>query len=361
MGSQLIIPMIACTLGWLAGFAVLGRLRRCILSHTGDREECPSVSIIIPARNEEHRLEKLLRSLQLQKMQSLEMIVVDDGSTDRTAAIARELGATVLTSAPLPDGWRGKTWACQQGANAASADLLLFVDADVWFHPAALQSILQTYQSNPGALSILPYHVVHKLYEQLSAVFNLVMAGGIGAFTWPARVPDGLFGQMLLVDKSSYAAAGGHAAVRGKILENLWMATYFKKMNVPISCRIGADVCSMQMYPVGFRDLCSGWSKAFATGAAATALPVLLAIIIWLSAAISTASLLIRFPGVPTATLYCFFVIQIFILLRNLGSYRFYTAIFYPVPLLFFFLIFGRSILNRRRGVSWKGRVIHAD
>ena len=89
--------------------------------------------MIIPARNEAHNLPRLLESLASQSVQPREVIVVDDGSTDDTAEIARRHGAEVLVSKPLPEGWRGKPWACHQGAEAASGDLLCFVDADTCF------------------------------------------------------------------------------------------------------------------------------------------------------------------------------------------------------------------------------------
>ena len=141
--------LLLVTLGlWAAGFLLLGRLRRCSAARAAG---FASVSVIIPARNEEHNLPTLLRSLASQPAKPREIIVVDDGSTDRTAEIARQLGATVIASQPLPDGWRGKTWACHQGAQAATGELLLFLDADTWFEPDGLARILAGY--TPAALS----------------------------------------------------------------------------------------------------------------------------------------------------------------------------------------------------------------
>ena len=173
-----------------------------------------TLTIIIPARNEEHNLPVLLRSLNAQETRPAEVIVVDDGSTDRTATIARELGARVIASQqPLPEGWRGKTWACHQGAQAARGERLLFLDADTWFEPGGLDKILAAHVS--GAFSVGPYHVVHRPYEQLSLFFNINMTAG--------TVPGGLFGQMLLVDRDSYRTVGGHETVKGRILENFWL------------------------------------------------------------------------------------------------------------------------------------------
>jgi hypothetical protein len=134
------IILFAALLLWTSGFLLLRRLRRCALASAP--ASAPGVSIIIPARNEEHNLPRLLRSLAAQPVTPKEIMVVDDGSTDRTAELARQLGATVIPSQPLPDGWRGKTWACHQGANDSTSDRLLFVDADTWFEPDGLARIL---------------------------------------------------------------------------------------------------------------------------------------------------------------------------------------------------------------------------
>jgi 4,4'-diaponeurosporenoate glycosyltransferase len=201
---------------WAAGFLLLGRLRAC--ARSGAPHPAPSVSIIIPARNEEHNLPTLLRSLASQSVNPCQIIVVNDGSTDRTAELARQLGATVIASQPLPDGWRGKTWACHQGAKAATGDLLLFVDADTWFEPDGLRRVLASYVG--GACSVGPYHAVRKPYEHLSLFFNLNMTVG--------TVPHGLFGQMLLVDRESYRRVGGHETVKGRIPENVFLAGNFR-------------------------------------------------------------------------------------------------------------------------------------
>ncbi len=167
------------------------------------------LSIIIPARNEEFNLPTLLRSIASQSVTPREIIVVDDGSADHTSDVALRFGAKVVVPQPLPAGWRGKTWACHQGARAASGNLLMFLDADTWFEPDGLARVLAGYvvqhsrcpehqnrlkpelqtESDPalcGAFSVGPFHTVQKLYEELSLFFNLCMVVG--------TVPYGLFG-----------------------------------------------------------------------------------------------------------------------------------------------------------------------
>jgi 4,4'-diaponeurosporenoate glycosyltransferase len=151
MGMESIILFVALAL-WSTGFLLLGRLRPG--ARAGAAGSPPSLSVIIPARNEEHNLPTLLRSLHSQSLRPGEIIVVDDGSTDRTADTARQLGATVVPSRPLPEGWRGKTWACHQGAQSARGELLLFLDADTWFEPNGFDGVMSAYPG--GALSIGP-------------------------------------------------------------------------------------------------------------------------------------------------------------------------------------------------------------
>ena len=240
-----IILFVALAL-WLAGFLLLGRLRPC--ARAGATGPLLSVSVIIPARNEEHNLPALLRSLASQPVRPREVLVVDDSSTDRTAELARQLGATVIASKPLPDGWRGKTWACHQGAQAATSDVLLFVDADTWFEADGLAQTLSGYTG--GAFSVGPYHAVRKPYEQLSLFFNFNMVAG--------TVPRGLFGQMLLVDRESYRRVGGHQTVQGRILENFWLAGRFSAAGIPVRSVMGRGVFSFRMYPNGLRELIGG-------------------------------------------------------------------------------------------------------
>jgi 4,4'-diaponeurosporenoate glycosyltransferase len=307
------------------------------------------ISIIIPARNEEHNLPVLLRSIHAQAVRPLEVIVVDDGSTDRTAAVAREWGATVIASQPLPEGWRGKTWACHQGAQAARGELLLCLDADTWFEPDGLAKILARYSG--GALSVGPYHAVRESYEQLSLFFNLVMTAG--------TVPGGLFGQMLLVDRESYRRVGGHAAVQGRTLENFFLASLFREAGIPVCSVTGKGMLAFRMYPNGLRELVEGWTKGFASGAGATPKPRLLLIVAWMIGLMLPVVLL---PVTVWAwPVYALCAAHVAWVSRRVGAFRWYAAALYPVPLIFFFAVFTRSALRSGKQVTWKGRAIRAD
>lgn len=344
------ILLVITLLLWSSGFLLMGRLRK--RAEPGAARSAQTLSLIIPARNEEHNLPTLLRSLTSQAVLPREIIVVDDGSADRTAALAHELGATVLPSQPLPGGWRGKTWACHQGAEAASGDLLLFVDADAWFEPDGLSRILRCYTG--GAFSAGPYHAVSRPYEELSLFFNLNMMAG--------TVPDGLFGQMLLVDRESYRRAGGHQAVRGRVLENFWLASQFRAAGVPVRSVSGRGVFAFRMYPNGLRDLIEGWTKGFASGARQTPRGVLLLTVAWMTGLmLAPLGGLITGDWLPWGAACLLCSAQVGWLSRQIGAFRWHTALCYLVPLLFFFLLFTWSSMRSGRQVTWKGREIHAD
>lgn len=357
----------AALICWLAGFILLWRFSPCNeeSSLTDSSEAIHSeiterLCIIIPARNEELSLPRLLRTIREQAWQPAQVLVVDDDSTDQTADVARAGGATVISPGPLPEGWRGKTWACQRGAAATSAKHLLFLDADTWFEPDGLRRIMHTYLRQPGVLSVIPYHVVPTVGEQFSAFFNLVMASGIGAFTLPPRQPDGLCGQMLLIDRETYWSVGGHERVRGHVLENLHLATHLRASGVMLRCRSGRGSLCVRMYAGGLPELVKGWSKGFASGAGTTSALVMGLAIAWLSGAVMAASAAVEIHGVAAIIAYVLFCGQFHLMLRRAGSFRVLTALLYPIPLLFFFVVFAISLARSGRQVSWKGRAFRA-
>ncbi len=346
---MLILLLVTLAL-WAAGFRLRDRLRPCAATHRPDCQQ--NISIIIPARNEAHNLPALLRSLAAQPLKPGEIIVVDDGSTDRTAELARELGATVIASQPLPEGWRGKTWACHQGAQAATGELLLFVDADTWFEPEGLARILSGYAG--GACSVGPCHAVRKPYEQLSLFFNFNMTVG--------TVPSGLFGQMLLVDRESYRRVGGHQTVKGRILENFFLAGQFQAAGILVRSGTGRGMFSFRMYPNGLGELVAGWTKGFAAGAGQTPRGTLLLLVAWMiGLMLAPLGWLATGEALRWGAIYLLCAAQVGWFSRQVGDFHWFIALLYPVPLIFFFVIFAWSVARSGKQVTWKGREIRAD
>jgi 4,4'-diaponeurosporenoate glycosyltransferase len=310
------------------------------------------LSIIVPARNEAHNLPRLLSSLAAQSPAACEVIVVDDGSTDETSALARAGGARVIASAPLPAGWRGKTWACHQGSQAATGDALLFMDADTWMEPGGLAALLGAWQG--GALSALPYHAVRRPVEDLSMFFNVSMAAGV--------MPNGLAGQTLLVSKADYQRVGGHAMVRERVLENLRLAEIFRAAGIATRCLPGRGIVSLRMYPGGLGELIEGWTKGFASGAGRTPTGILILVVAWMVALMLPPLVLLLGGGwLPWLAAYMLCALQVAWLARALGSFHWTGMVFYPLPLVFFFGLFAWAATRSGRKVTWKGREIDAD
>jgi len=274
---------------WLLGFVFFFRIPVCKSGQVKNTAR-PTISIIVPARNEEANIPSLLRSLKGQVDENDEIVVIDDHSEDKTAVVAEKEGVRVIKSRKMPIGWTGKTWACHQGAQAANGKVFIFLDADTTIEDGGLDRIIGNYCEIGGVLSIQPYHRMHKLYEQLSAFFNLILMAAMGSFTILGRMlkPIGLFGPVIIMDKKLHFESGALEKVKGEILEDLAFGSEFKKRGVELHCYGGRHTVAFRMYPDGINQLITGWSKGFAMGAAKTSIPVLIMIIAWITGAIGT-------------------------------------------------------------------------
>ncbi len=357
----MIVPALLCALGLAAGFFLIRRIPSCPAA-----EPCPGAnfSIIIPARNEEQNLPRLLESLSHSTTLPADVLVVDDGSTDNSAAVAESFGARVLTSAAKPAGWTGKSWACHQGAQNAAGDLLLFLDADTYFLPGGLDRLICRWvrERDPRAvLSLLPYHAMSNEYEQLSIFFNILMAAGAGGFGVVAK--PRLFGQSLLISKSTYVEAGGHAAVRGVVLENLRWASTLTECGARLLCFGGKGTLHTRMFPDGFQQMSESWAKAFFQGASDSGGMVLVAAVVWIASLWSTLLLLIMPYGYGRPGLffvYLLFALQILWFARQLGNYSPLACLCFPLTLAYYCAVFGRAAARRTLGrkTIWRGREV---
>ena len=217
-------------------------------------------------------------------------------------------------------------------------------------------------ERDPGlVLSLLPYHAMSATYEQLSLFFNVLMAAGAGGFGLVSE--PRLFGQSLLITKETYFAVGGHAAVRGFVLENLNLAPLIRASGARTVCLGGRGTLHMRMFPEGLGQMSDSWTRAFIQGASASDGLVILSAVAWISALWSTALLLIvphDYGRLGLAIVYLLLSLQLVSLVRQLGSYRFLTCLLYPLPLAYYCAIFGRSAARRafRRKTVWRGREV---
>ncbi len=335
----------------------------------GEVRDVVDVAVVVPARNEEVSLPRLLGCLAEQTVVPRQVIVVDDQSTDRTRAVAEAFASvTVIEGRPLPEGWAGKPWACHQAMQEVQAERLVFVDADVSSAPGGLASVLQQHDRRGGLVSVQPFHIMRRPYERLSALFNIVAMMGVGAAS-PGRAgrSHGAFGPVLACSRSDYDRVGGHSAVSREICEDIALADRFASFGLPVSILGGGDEVSFRMYPAGVGQLIEGWSRNFASGARSVPWLRSTAIFLWVTTMLISVQALIEVlfglrsaPGhstlsglaAPAALAgYALFAVQVRVMLRQLGNFGRLTAALYPVLILTFVAVFVRSL--------WLTAVVH--
>ncbi len=201
--------------------------------------DCPAVSILVPARNEEESITACVESLLAQEYPNFELIVLDDQSSDGTLRLLGQLRASrpalkVISGTPPPAGFTGKNWACTQLASHATGDLLLFTDADTVFQPHALSRIVAAQLAeNADLVTGYPRQVLGSWGERLLVPFFLWAVMCFNplwlAYRLQLRLLTSAVGQMLLFRRQAYLDIGGHAAVAGHIVEDLALAQRIKQ------------------------------------------------------------------------------------------------------------------------------------
>jgi chlorobactene glucosyltransferase len=214
----------------------------------------PRVSVIIAARNERLDLPGCLDALLAQEYPDLEILVVDGGSTDGTPEVVRARSPRVrlVPEPPLPPGWVGKNWGCHTGSVYATGEYLLFLDADVRTHPAAIGTTVAWALAERADLATLaPRIEMVSFWEKVVLPFYTQVV--LTYFRAPrVNRPDSTTamanGQFLLVRRDAYDAVGGHAAVRGVVLEDVALARNFRRTGRRLRVGWAPDLLVTRMY-----------------------------------------------------------------------------------------------------------------
>ncbi|HWF03042.1 MAG TPA: glycosyltransferase family 2 protein [Candidatus Angelobacter sp.] len=227
-----------------------------------------TLHVIIPARNEDDCIGRCLESLVAQEGISFQIIVVDDGSQDRTRAIAESFpNVQVISATEPPPGVMGKCNALITGAAGSNAKWLLFTDADTIHHPGSLAAaVKEAEERHVDLLSYSPEQETKSWWEL--AVMPVVFAELTRTYPTdrvndPADPAVAANGQYILVRREAYEALGGHGAVANKILEDVELARLFKASHYKIWFRFGGGLVRTRMYRT-FRAMCDGWTKNLA-------------------------------------------------------------------------------------------------
>jgi cellulose synthase/poly-beta-1,6-N-acetylglucosamine synthase-like glycosyltransferase len=313
------------------------------------------LTIVIPARNEEAHIQRVVGSFA-----GLQVIVVNDDSSDATAALARQAGAQVLPAPPLAPGHTGKPNACLAGARMAERDWVLFVDADTWYEPHFVPSLLHYAEhhrlemlscflrQHRGSLAermLLPY--AFALY------FCGVSARRVNHF---GRAGEALAnGQCLLVRRESYWDMGGHEAVRESVIEDVALARHAKQSGLRTRVMRAEHLGHVRMYDSlaaiwrgfqknSFRFLAANRRGGVQVVAASILLTSYLPVIVSLLVADQYAAAAVYAMGVPL------------LLAPWYGAWR--DAVWAPAAIYLFQLIALSGMFSALTGrkTLWKGR-----
>jgi len=326
----------------------------------------PVVSVIVPARNEEACLGACLESLVAQTGANLEIMVVDDASTDRTRQIAQSfVGVHVIDAGPLPPGWTGKNNAMAAGAKQARGEWLLFTDADTVHRPGSLaRALAEANQHGAALLSYSPEQEVRGFWEK--AVMPVIFAELAATYrpsqvSNPASPAAAANGQYLMISREAYEAVGGHRKIASDLLEDVAMARLVKSSGRKIFFRYGGDAVRTRMYR-SFAQLREGWTKnlvlLFSSPVRLAVLRLTEFVLIVGSAAVAIATTLqgryqpAVLAGILAVVLYA-------LLLGRIRKAHFpweaNSLALIGLP-LFSYLLLRSSVLYKRGRVVWRGR-----
>ncbi len=212
------------------------------------------VSILIPARNEAENIGPALDAALATRGVDIEILVMDDGSTDATADIVRAYAARdprvrLLTAPPLEEGWTGKVHACHHLSQAAQGTHFLFVDADVRLSPHAAAALAGHAQATDARLvSAVPRQVMVSPGELLTVpTINLLLLGYLPmGFMRLSRDPGlgAACGQLMLTEREAYRTSGGHGAIHSLIHDGIQLARLFRRKGFMTDLVAGESLAS---------------------------------------------------------------------------------------------------------------------
>ncbi|HEY4642673.1 MAG TPA: glycosyltransferase family 2 protein [Thermoanaerobaculia bacterium] len=328
----------------------------------------PLVSIVIPARDEAHIIERTVRAFLAQTYANLEVIVINDRSADGTGDIVRAIDdhrLRVIDGIEPPAGWLGKPWALHQGSRVATGELLLFVDADLIYAPPALAAAVAYLQTQCVALlSLFPYLEMRGFGEvasmpMMTMVFFTFMPTWISNRTRFARLAIG-GGTGNLVVREVYETSGGHEALSDAVVDDIALARLIRRSGWKTETIRADDLVSLRMYH-GLREVIDGFTKNTFSALGRNYVAGFLVVAGCVVFHLLPYALALTGDLVSIATIVIISLTRV-ILFRSL-RYRVDAALFlHPVMAAIWTWIFIRSIwvTGIRRKLLWRGRTYDA-
>ncbi len=340
----------------------------------------PLVSVIVPARNEAHNIARCVTSILSTTYPNLELVVVDDASTDGTAEVARRATAgdpraRIVRNHPLPEGWFGKQWACATGAKVARGTVLQFTDADTVHQPDLVtRSINAMHRTEADLFSVAGRQELGGFWEKViqPQIFTVLSMryGGTESVNQSTRVSNKIAnGQCIFVKRASYDAIGGHGSVRSSVAEDLLLAQRFFAARKRVVLMLGINQLSTRMY-ASLGEIINGWRKnVFAGGLDAVPfgrmgqtifplvllVPPLLELLPVLALVLTAFGMAAGSTSLLWAAISCLATVVWWVLVYiRVGESPLYFLV-YPLGALMLLYIFVTAVIRGRR-VTWKGR-----
>ncbi len=335
----------------------------------------PRVSVVVPARNEEGNVEAAVRSHLAQDYPSLQVVAVDDRSTDRTPEILENLARedsrlVVLSGTDPPEGWLGKPHALWKGAQVADGEVLLFADADVRYDRRALREAVSLLEARGlDLIAFFPRFEMRGFWENVLLPFlGVTVFLGLG-FLAASRRFRGLAvgaGAGNLVRRSAYDAIGGHPAMKNSVVDDIRLATTVKRAGYRVAAFRAEDRVAVRIYR-GFQGVWDGFTKnvawAFGGTWGVVLFPlVLFALAVWIVPAATLLAVALGADVPPGDVRLAAAVFAGNVVLRGVlaGALRdpLWPVPAHPIMAAVWAGLIGRSLIHRfvRKRLTWRGR-----
>jgi len=339
----------------------------------------PLISVLIPARDEEKNIGRCLNSLLRQDYSNIEILVLDDNSTDRTASIIERFArkdkrVKLYHGKPLEKGWLGKSYACQQLSEYAGGDYLLFVDADTLHFPSSVSSsVACLLRFDIDALSVFAKQITVTIHERMAVPFANFMILGFLPLSLVRKARSALFctaiGQYMLFKKDVYRAIGGHESVKGEILEDVLISKQVKRCGYRFMIFDGRNNVYCRMYH-NLREVVLGYTKVLFSSFDYNIFMISLAFVG------VTAIFLMPFVMIPLAVLFSWpmvitnviilqviFIMATKIMLAVRYRMKAVDVLLHPLSVIYILAIAVNSVFQYRFniGVHWKGRTYNIE
>ncbi len=360
----------------------LGITVKCVLAQKRIQWLMPSpapvpfnakVSVVIPARNEEYDIAPALRSILNQEGVDLEVIVVNDHSTDRTAEIVDRIAradrrVTVLHDPPLLNGWLGKSNAMQQGARCANGEYLLFTDADIVHTRGCFATVLSEMQQHAyDFISLFPRCINRSMWENINipiyffGVAKLLATPGLEDPDSPDAVASGA---LMLIKTRVFHEIGGFREVKGEMFDDVGLARLLKARQYRVGYRLAPECVQVQLFKNN-RDAFWGNTKNILTAVEEhvwLAVPLMLLAFLqyWTPVVAMVLGVLIPNPLLLMIG-FCAYAIQYmgFFTVRRILSFNPLKLLCFPLVAMVGASCISRALYYHARGeITWRGRTI---